>query len=65
MAKPIQVFAIGTLLVVVGIFFSEYLSFVTSCFIDAGIGMFVAGGLIVLASVVYWAYERLRHPQIS
>ena len=59
--KPIQVFGIGALILIIGIFSASYVFPYSLTLIS--LGLVFAGGLVVMGSCAFWVYEKTRHPQ--
>ena len=61
MTKPIQIFGIGALILIIGIFSASYVVPYSLTLIS--LGLVFVGGLVVMGSGAFWVYEKARHPQ--
>lgn len=61
MTKPIQVFGIGALTLVIGTFSAQYIFPYSLTLIS--LGLVFVGGLVLMGSGAFWVYEKTKHPQ--
>lgn len=60
MTKPIQVFATGAVILFLAIMLSGF-DFLLPW--EIPFGLYLLGAATIIGSVIFWIYEKVRHPQ--